>query len=96
MEKSFVSGEPVGLLDASGRRRRFPGGLGGELLPGGLASGGLPRGLLGTGHGGVGVGVGVLDEVEGELARSKAKMELNEFKCGKDNGAGKGGEVAEN
>merc|ERR1719322_2029889 len=42
---------PVGLLDASGGRRRFPGGLGGELLPGGLASGGLPRGLLGTGHG---------------------------------------------
>ena len=40
----------MGLLDASGGRRRFPGGLGGELLPGGLASGGLPGGLLGTSH----------------------------------------------
>ena len=96
MEKSFIICEPVGLLDASGGRGRFPGGLGGELLPGGLASGGLPRGLLGTGHGGVGVGGGVLDEVEDELAGSRAKMELNEFKCGKDSGAGKGGEVAEN
>merc|ERR1719220_900346 len=66
---------PVGLLDASGGRRRFPGGLGGELLPGGLASGGLPGGLLGTGHGGVGVGVGVL--VEDELDRTRAKKELN-------------------
>jgi len=42
---------PVRLLDATGRRRRLPGGLGGQLLPGGLASGGLTRGLLGTGHG---------------------------------------------
>ena len=79
MEKSLIVDEPVGLLDASGGRGRFPGGLGGELLPGGLASGGLPRGLLGTGHGEVvGVGVGALDEVEDGLAGSRAKMELNE------------------
>ena len=78
MEKSLIVDEPVGLLDASGGRRRFPGGLGGELLPGGLASGGLPRGLLGTGHGGVGVGVGVLDDVEDVLDGSRARMELNE------------------
>merc|ERR1719471_31060 len=69
---------PMGLLDAPGGRRRLPGGLGGELLPGGLASGGLPRGLLGTGHGGVGIGVGVLDEVEDELDGTRARMELNE------------------
>jgi len=42
---------PVGLLDSSGGRSRFPGSLGGELLPGGLASGGFTGGLLGTSHG---------------------------------------------
>ena len=40
----------VGLLDSSGSGGRLTGSLGGELLPGGLASGGLPCGLLGTGH----------------------------------------------
>ena len=40
----------VGLLDSSGSGGRFTGSLGGQLLPGGLASGGLPCGLLGTGH----------------------------------------------
>ena len=40
----------VGLLDSSGSGGRFTGCLGGQLLPGGLASGGLPCGLLGTGH----------------------------------------------
>ncbi len=41
---------PVGLLDAAGGRGGLASGLGGQLLPGGLASGGLTRGLLGTGH----------------------------------------------
>ena len=41
----------VGLLDSSGSGGRLTGSLGGELLPGGLASGGLSCGLLGTGHG---------------------------------------------
>ena len=41
---------PVGLLDSSGSGGRFAGSLGGQLLPGGLASGGLSCGLLGTGH----------------------------------------------
>jgi hypothetical protein len=40
----------VGLLDATGRGGRLPGGLGGELLAGGFATGGLTGGLLGTGH----------------------------------------------
>ena len=40
----------VGLLDSSGSGGRLTGSLGGELLPGGLASGGFPCGLLGTGH----------------------------------------------
>ena len=40
----------VGLLDAAGGRGGLAGSLGGELLPGGLASGGLPGGLLGTSH----------------------------------------------
>jgi len=42
---------PVGLLDSTGGRCRLPGSLGGQLLPGGLASGGLTGGLLCTGHG---------------------------------------------
>ena len=41
---------PVGLLDSPGGRGRLAGSLGGQLLPGGLASGGLPGSLLGTGH----------------------------------------------
>jgi hypothetical protein len=41
---------PVGLLDSSGSGGRFAGSLGGQLLPGGLASGGLSCGLLGTSH----------------------------------------------
>jgi len=41
---------PVGLLDSSGGRGRLPGSLGGQLLPGGLASGRLACGLLSTGH----------------------------------------------
>ena len=40
----------VGLLDASGGGGALASGLGGQLLPGGLASGGLTCGLLGTGH----------------------------------------------
>ena len=41
---------PVGLLDASGGRGALAGSLGGQLLPGGLASGRFTGGLLGTGH----------------------------------------------
>jgi len=41
---------PVGLLDTTGGWGRLPGGLGGQLLPGGLASGRLTCGLLGTSH----------------------------------------------
>ncbi len=41
---------PVGLLDATGGRGGLASGLGGQLLPGGLASSGLTGGLLGTGH----------------------------------------------
>ena len=41
---------PVGLLDAAGGRGGLASGLGGQLLPGGLASSGLTGGLLGTGH----------------------------------------------
>ena len=40
----------MGLLDAAGGRGGLTGSLGGELLPGGLASGGFTGGLLGTGH----------------------------------------------
>ena len=40
----------VGLLDTSGGRGALSGSLGGQLLPGGLASGGLACGLLGTSH----------------------------------------------
>jgi hypothetical protein len=43
----------VGLLDAPGGGGRLAGSLGGQLLPGGLASGGLTCGLLGTSHGDV-------------------------------------------
>ena len=41
---------PVGLLDASGGGGALASGLGGQLLPGGLASGGFTCGLLGTSH----------------------------------------------
>ena len=41
---------PVGLLDTAGGGCGLAGGLGGQLLPGGLASGGLTCGLLGTSH----------------------------------------------
>jgi len=41
---------PVGLLHAPGGRGALPGGLGGQLLPGRLASGGLPSGLFGASH----------------------------------------------
>ena len=41
---------PVRLLDTSGGGGRLAGSLGGQLLPGGLASGRLTGGLLGTSH----------------------------------------------
>ena len=41
---------PVGLLDASGGGGALASGLGGQLLPRGLASGRLTGGLLGTSH----------------------------------------------
>ena len=41
----------VGLLDSASSGGGFPGCLGGQLLPGGLASGGFTCGLLGTSHG---------------------------------------------
>ena len=41
---------PMGLLDSSSSGSGLPGSLGGELLPGGLASGGLACSLLGTSH----------------------------------------------
>ena len=40
----------VGFLYSSSSRSRFTSSLGGELLPGGLASGGLTGGLLSTSH----------------------------------------------
>lgn len=40
----------MGLLDAAGGGRALTGGLGGELLPRGLASGRLASGLFGTSH----------------------------------------------
>ena len=42
---------PVGLLHTPGGWGGLASSLGGQLLPGGLASGGLSCGLLGTGHG---------------------------------------------
>jgi hypothetical protein len=67
---------PMGLLNASGGRGRFPRSLSGQLLPGGLASGGLAGGLLGTSHG---VGDGgeerVLDEAKGS---SQLKYEYDD------------------
>ena len=41
----------VGLLDSAGSRGGLASSLGGQLLPGGLASGGFTSGLLGTSHG---------------------------------------------
>ena len=41
---------PMGFLDTSGGWGALTGGLGSQLLPGGLASGGLTCGLLGTSH----------------------------------------------
>jgi hypothetical protein len=40
----------MGFLHSSGGGCRFPGGLGGQLLPGSLSSCGLTSGLLCTGH----------------------------------------------
>ena len=40
----------MGLLHSSGGRGALTSGLGGQLLPGGLASGGLSSCLLGTSH----------------------------------------------
>jgi len=40
----------VRLLDSAGGGSRFASSLGGQLLPGGLASGGFTGGLLGTSH----------------------------------------------
>merc|ERR1719352_357761 len=40
----------VGLLDTSSGRRRLPGGLSGQLLPGSFASSGLASSLLGSCH----------------------------------------------
>ena len=40
----------VGLLDSSCGRSRFTSSLGGQLLPGSLASGGFTSSLLGTSH----------------------------------------------
>jgi hypothetical protein len=40
----------VRLLDSASSRRRLASSLGGQLLPGGLASSGLASSLLGTGH----------------------------------------------
>jgi len=40
----------VGLLDTSGGGGRLASSLGGQLLPGGLATSGLASGLLGTSH----------------------------------------------
>ena len=40
----------VRLLDTSGGRGALASGLGGQLLPGGLASGGFAGSLLGTSH----------------------------------------------
>ena len=41
----------VGLLDSTGGRGGFPGGLGGQLFTRSLSSGGFTSGLLGTSHG---------------------------------------------
>ena len=38
-------------MSLTSRWGAFPGGLGGQLLPGSLSSGGLTGGLLGTSHG---------------------------------------------
>ena len=40
----------VGLLHSASGRSRLASSLGGQLLPGGLASGGFTSGLLGTSH----------------------------------------------
>ena len=40
----------MGLLHTSGSGGGFPGGLGGQLFPWGLATSGFTSGLLGTGH----------------------------------------------
>jgi len=51
LTKSDGSGSvSVGLLDTASGRGALAGGLGGELLAGGLASGGLSCCLLGTSH----------------------------------------------
>ena len=51
LPESHCSGsEPVRFLHASGGRSSLPGCLGGELLPGSLASCGLASGLFGPRH----------------------------------------------
>jgi hypothetical protein len=49
-ERDGAGAEAVGLLHAAGGGRRLAGGLGGQLLPRGLAAGGLARRLLRAGH----------------------------------------------
>jgi len=49
-ERDGARAEAVGLLDSAGCRSGLAGGLGGQLLPGGLAAGGLASSLLGSGH----------------------------------------------
>jgi len=53
---------PMGLLDAARAGRALPGSLGGQLLPGRLASRGFTGGLLGTSHGEDFEGAGLVDE----------------------------------
>ena len=52
----------MGLLHTAGGGGRLAGGLGGQLLPGRLATGGLAGGLLGAGHGAEGGGGGGAEE----------------------------------
>ena len=52
LTESHCSGPvSVGLLDSAGGRGGLASSLGGQLLPGGLASSGFTSGLLGTSHG---------------------------------------------
>ena len=52
LTESHCSGPvSVRLLDSAGGRGGLASSLGGQLLPGGLASGGFTSGLLGTSHG---------------------------------------------
>jgi hypothetical protein len=62
-QRDGAGAEAVRLLHAAGGRGRLAGGLGGQLLPRGLAAGGLARRLLGAGHRG-GFGDGKLEDEE--------------------------------